>query len=127
YDHLTTAYPSLKVAGGAGGKVRLTYAEALVDKDSQKGNRNQIEGKHIVGVSDEFIPSDQALAEFVPLVWRTWRYLQLDIETADQPITIVGLRAFFSAYPFAEHARFDSDDPVLHDIWEVGWRTARLD
>jgi hypothetical protein len=127
YDHLTTAYPSLKVSGGEGAKVRLTYAEALVDETGQKGNRNQIEGKHIVGVSDEFVPGGQPSAEFMPLVWRTWRYLQLDIDTADQPITIVGLRAFFSAYPFVERARFESDDPALHRIWEVGWRTARLD
>ncbi|HKU27555.1 MAG TPA: family 78 glycoside hydrolase catalytic domain, partial [Candidatus Sulfotelmatobacter sp.] len=127
YGHLTTAYPSLAVAGGQNARLRLTYAEALVDDNGQKGNRNQIEGKHIVGVTDEFISGGQDRVEFEPLVWRTWRYLQLDIETADQPITIQQLRAYFTAYPFVQKARFDSDDPTLHQIWDVGWRTARLD
>ncbi len=127
YGHLTTAYPSLTVAGGLGAKVRLTYAEALVNEKGEKGNRNQIEGKHIAGVHDEFLPGGQDSSEFTPLVWRTWRYLQLDIETADQSLTVQRLRAMFTAYPFVERARFGSDDPVLHRIWEVGWRTARLD
>ena len=127
YGQLTTAYPSLRVEGGVKARVRFTYAEALVDNNGQKGNRNQIEGKHIVGVTDEFISGAESAVEFTPLGWRTWRYLQLDIETGDQPITIRQLRAFFTAYPFVEHARFESDDPVLSRIWEVGWRTARLD
>ena len=124
---LTTAYPQLTVAGGQNAKVRLTYAEALVDDKGQKGNRNEIQGKHIVGVTDEFLAGGQGSAEFGPLVWRTWRYLQLDVETADQPITIEHLSAHFSAYPFIQRARFESDDTTLHQIWDVGWRTARLD
>jgi len=127
YGHLTTAYPSLTVSGGVGANVRLTYAEALVDEKGQKGNRNQVEGKHIAGTSDEFTPGGQPAAEFAPLVWRTWRYLQLDVETADQPITIHRLRAWFTAYPFREEGQFHSDDEALSQIWEVGWRTARLD
>jgi hypothetical protein len=110
-----------------GANIRLTYAEALLDDKDEKGNRNQIEGKHIVGVSDDFISGGQPTAEFTPLIWRTWRYLQLDVETADQPITIQQLRAVFTAYPFVERARFDSDAPLLRSIWDIGWRTARLD
>jgi len=127
YGHLTTAYPSLEVAGGLKAKIRLTYAEALVDSKGQKGNRNQIEGKHIVGVTDEFASGGQSGVEFTSLAWRTWRYLQLDIETADQPITLRQLRAFFTAYPFEERARFELEDALLQRIWQVGWRTARLD
>jgi len=127
YGSLTTAYPSLAVAGGLGAKLRITYAEALVNAEGEKGNRNQTEGKHIVGVTDEFFSGGQSGIEFRPLAWRTWRYLELDIETKDQPITIRQLRAFFTAYPFVERARFEADDPVLDRIWQVGWRTARLD
>jgi alpha-L-rhamnosidase len=127
YGHLTTAYPSLGVAGGLKAKMRLTYAEALLDNNGQKGNRNQIEGKHIVGTTDEFASGGQSGVEFTPLGWRTWRYLQLDIETGEQPITIRQLRAFFTAYPFEERARLELDDALVHRIWQVGWRTARLD
>jgi alpha-L-rhamnosidase len=126
-SELTTAYPDLTVSGGMGANIRLTYAEALVDASGQKGNRNQIEGKHIVGIHDEFLPGGCSSCEFVPLSWRTWRYLQLDVQTADQPLKIESLRAWFSAFPFTERARFQSDDPSLRTIWNIGWRTARLD
>ena len=126
-SELTTAYPDLKVAGGAGSTVRITYAEALVDASGQKGNRNQIEGKHIIGLHDEFLPGGCLSCEFMPLAWRTWRYLQLDVHTADQPLRIETLRAWFTAFPFTERARFHSNDQSLSKMWDIGWRTARLD
>lgn len=126
-SELTTAYPDLTASGGAGATVRLTYAEALVDANGEKGNRNQIDGKHITGVTDEFLPGGCSVCEFTPLTWRTWRFLQLDITTADQPLRIASLRAWFTAYPFAEKANFSSDDSTLSDIWKISWRTARLD
>lgn len=123
---LITAYPHLMVEGGRASTVRLTYAEALYDDQGQKGNRNEIAGKHIAGVSDEFLPGGPE-SDFTPLVWRTWRYLQIDIQTADQPLTLRSLHVMFTAFPFAEQAHFASDDQTLSHIWEVGWRTARLD
>ena len=126
-SHLTTGYPELMVGGGSGSEVRLTYAEALVDDQSTKGNRNEIAGKHITGLVDEFVPDGADGREFMPVAWRTWRYLQLDIATADAPLRVTGLRTYFSAFPFEERGRFASDDLSLKPIWEIGWRTARLD
>jgi alpha-L-rhamnosidase len=126
-SHLTTAYPELTVSRGNKSTIRLTYAEALVDSKGEKGNRDEIEGKHIVGIFDEFLPDGAEQRRFVPLAWRTWRYLQLDVTTADQPLRIENLRCWFTAYPFEERARFESDDAGLSQIWQIGWRTARLD
>ena len=105
----------------------MTYAEALFDEKGQKGNRNQINGKHIFGVSDEFLPNGELSQEFMPVGWRTWRYLQIDVETTDHPLRFQGLRTWFSAYPFEEKGYFRSDDASLKKIWTIGWRTARLE
>jgi alpha-L-rhamnosidase len=128
-DHstLTTGYPALTATGGAGSTIRLTYAEALVDAAGQKANRNQIEGRHIEGPEDDFILGGSVAREFIPLTWRTWRYLQIDVEAGDQPVQIRQLKTWFSAFPFVEQATFSSDDESLPTIWDVGWRTARLD
>jgi hypothetical protein len=126
-SRLTTAYPELTVSGGGKSTIRLTYAEALVDNDGVKGNRNEIAGKHMVGIFDEFLPDGAEKRTFVPLAWRTWRYLQVDVTTADQPLRVDNLRSWFTAFPFEERARFQSDDPALTQIWQIGWRTARLD
>lgn len=121
----TTGYLELKVSGGRGAHVVLTYAEALF-KGNFKGNRNVTKGKTIRGVKDEFTPDGGAQRIFRPLQWRTWRYLQADITTGSQPLELDDLRSDFTAYPFTLRATFESGDPTLQKIWQVGWHTARL-
>lgn len=123
---LTTAFPELRVSGGSGATIRLTYAEALFDEKGEKGNRNDATGKHIDGVFDEFL-LDGTNRTFPTLGWKTWRYLQLDIENAEQPLVVQGFQSRYTAYPFEELGHFRSDDSSLTPIWEIGWRTARLD
>src|SRR6202158_253827 len=125
-SHLTTAYPELTVTGGAGSLIRATYAEALYDEKGNKGNRNEIAAKHIAGLCDEFLP-DGLTRTFVPLTWKTWRFLQLDITTSNEALEVDRLRSWFTASPFEQRGHFDSDDSTLDSIWEIGWRTVRLD
>lgn len=122
----TTAYPELKTSGGKGSSITLTYAEALLDSHMQKGNRNETEGKHIVGFSDQFLPDGGSQRLFRPLWWRAYRYVQLDIHTSGQPLALDDFHGAFTAYPFAEKATFRSSDPQLEKIIATGWRTARL-
>lgn len=128
-DHRTlqTAYPEMTTSGGRDASIRITYAEALYDAKGQKGNRNEIAGRHIEGITDELIAGGKAGESAAPLWWRTWRYLQLDITTEDQELTLDSMRAWFTAYPFQARASIDGDIPRLQQIWDTGWRTARLD
>ena len=123
---LQTAYPELTVSGGKDAEIKLTYSEALYDAKGQKGNRNEIEGRHIDGITDDFISGGGDARSFEPLWWRTWRYLQLDINTKDAPLRLDALTAWFSAYPFDARAAIDGDIADLGALWQTGWRTARL-
>jgi alpha-L-rhamnosidase len=128
---LTTAYPQLTVSGGKGAQIVLTYAEALYDKDGHKGDRDDVGDRQAIGITDSFLADGGSLRTFEPLWWRTWRYLDLDIQTAADPITLDSLKAQFTAYPFKELAAFAAPsatpDPDLRKIWDISWRTARLD
>jgi hypothetical protein len=124
---LTTGYPQLTVSGGKGSKIILTYSEALYDKDGHKGDRDEVGDRKALGLTDSFLPDGSAHRTFEPLWWRTWRYLDLDITTGDEPLTLDSLTAHFTAYPFEERAAFVAPDPDLAKIWEISWRTARLD
>jgi alpha-L-rhamnosidase len=124
--HLTNAYPQLVISKGKNTAIRITYAEALVDDKRQKGNRNDITGKHIIGMSDVFVGDGGDMRRFSPLWFRTFRYIQLDIKTGDEPLTLNDYYGLFTGYPLQEKAQFVSSDPSLKKIWETGWRTARL-
>ncbi len=124
--YLTTGYPELTVSGGRGATVSLGYAESLYDQKGHKGNRNDVDGKIFAGYHDIFIPDGGDRRLFRPLWWRTWRYLQLSIETGDEALTVVGLHGVYTAYPFEQKAKLDTGSPELDKMLEVGWRTARL-
>ncbi|HXR84489.1 MAG TPA: alpha-L-rhamnosidase C-terminal domain-containing protein [Hanamia sp.] len=122
----TIGYPVLKVSGGKNASVKITYAEGLFDSTGQKGNRNETVGKTMKGLFDIFHPDGGSNRSFSPLWLRTWRYIQLQIITKDEPLQLEDLYGIFSAYPFEQKATFSSNDSSLQEIWNVGWRTARL-
>ena len=122
----TVAYPELLVSKGKGATIKMTYAEALVDQKGNKKNRNEVEQMHIQGNYDVFIADGGEKRMFRPLWLRTYRYMQLDITTTEESLTIDDLYGMYTGYPFEEKASFSSSDPSLKEIWDVGWRTARL-
>ncbi|MEP7110300.1 MAG: alpha-L-rhamnosidase C-terminal domain-containing protein [Ferruginibacter sp.] len=125
-DYLTIGYPQFTISKGAGSKIKITYAEALRDKEGKKGNRNDTDGKEIMGYYDMYYPDGGDDRLFETLWLRTFRYVQLDIETGDEDLTINDFHNYFTAYPFIQKASFKTDDPRLREVWDVAWRTARL-
>jgi hypothetical protein len=130
---LTNAYPVLRFGKGKNAHVQIGYAEALYVREAgqnwkfqkQKGNRNEIEGKRFVGVKDELVGNGETQT-FTSLDWRTFRYVQLEIETADEECIIDDFFSVFTGYPFNLKATFTSSDPALKKVMETGWRTSRL-
>jgi alpha-L-rhamnosidase len=126
-DHgqLCCGYPEITFSRGPGAKIKIIYAEALW-RDGKKGNRNEVETREITGYWDEILPDGGQGRKFEPLWWRTFRYLQMDIQTADQPLRIDDLKATLTGYPLHQKASFTCSDPTIEQIWKVGWHTARL-
>ena len=56
----------------------------------------------------------------------TFRYVQLDIETADTPLQISSFHSIFSAYPFEKRGAFSSDQAWITGVWDINWRMLRL-
>ncbi|GAB4011552.1 hypothetical protein GCM10028808_25380 [Spirosoma migulaei] len=130
-SYLTNAYPELTVSKGKGAVVTLSYAEALIDAKGKKGNRNEVEGRTMRGFDDQFVADGSEKRTFRPLWFRTYRYLQLTVETKEEPLILDDLVGKFTGYPFEEKAKFTAStsmpgDTTLKALWNVGWRTARL-
>ena len=98
---LTIGYPVLTASGGTGASATVTYAEGLFDAAGHKGNRNEIEGKSIRGLRDTFRFDGGEKRRFQSLWLRAWRYVQVDIETADEPLRLDNVTGIFSAYTMA--------------------------
>ncbi|MEO7119815.1 MAG: alpha-L-rhamnosidase C-terminal domain-containing protein, partial [Ginsengibacter sp.] len=107
-------------------KITITYAESLYDDNGSKGDRNIIEGKKIHGNEDIYLSDGGYKRLYSPLYYRTFRYVKLHIENHQEPLEINDFYSVFTAYPFSQVATFKCNDSVLNNIFETGWRTARL-
>lgn len=124
--YLTTAFLGLETSAGAGAAVSLIYAEALVDANGRKGNRAEVDGRRIFGIRDEFKLDGGTRRRFRTLWFRAYRFVQLDIETANEPLIVHDVHGVFTAYPFVERGRFASDAAWIDSVWAMNWRTARV-
>jgi alpha-L-rhamnosidase len=135
--YLTNAYPTIEFSKGKNATIALWYAESLYKvttedisrswlPDLPKGNRNEVEGKTFIGKKDSLISDGNNNQLFTSLWWRTYRYLQLKIETKDEPLVIEDIYGTFTGFPFQFNATLTTDNPSFHKNLEVGWRTARL-
>jgi len=127
-----TAYPEMIISGGQGSKIKISYAEALWDDEGVKkykvvkGNRNSIEGNTLYGVYDFYIADGGESRKFQPLWMRTFRYVKIDIEVGDNPLTLRDFYYYFTAYPLQQKSSFKTNDETINKIWDASWRTIRL-
>ena len=140
---LTNAYPTLMFNGGLGAGISIRYAESLFIPDTAtlkdtslnniatlrtigKGNRNEVSGKIFIGLQDSILSDGSMGQVFTPLWWRTYRYIELRITTREQPLVMEDLYGTFTGYPFRFNAKLETQDSLITQMLQVGWRTARL-
>ncbi len=53
------------------------------------------------------------------------RYLQVSVRNHVQPVRLFKAGVYSQIYPYEKKGSFVCSDPLLNDIWEMGWRTIR--
>jgi alpha-L-rhamnosidase len=125
-DAMISAYPELQVRGGRDATIKLQYGEALYDAAGRKDDRNLIGDRQLRGFHDTFITDGKAQT-FAPLWWRTFRFVEIEVVTLAEPLTLTAFRLNETGFPFSQVASFVSSDADLNRIWNIGWRTLRVD
>jgi hypothetical protein len=124
--YVTLGYPKLTLSGGENASVKVKYSEALYDPENRKGNRNEIQGKVIKGISDVFVMDGGEARTFQPRWFRSFRFVQLEIETQNEPLRIDDFYNVFSASPIPLAASFSTTDSVYQRVWDICWRSLRM-
>jgi alpha-L-rhamnosidase len=111
------AYPEITVTGGKGTRFRLAWAEALYsNKHTDKGNRDEIEGKYFRGVADYFLSDGGVERLYTPLDWMAGRYIELTIITGAETATLNKLSLRDTHYPYHWESDFDCADEKLNAL-----------
>ncbi|CVL02488.1 related to rhamnosidase B [Fusarium mangiferae] len=132
-----------------GSKLNITWSEGYEEQSAKlpferkKGDRSDT-SKSIMGPKDQYIfggtQSDQDLVQygiagandetFSPFHFRTFRYLAIDIDVAqDSDLIFDGINLVRTNYPLEVLATFpiveiqDEDSSWFHKLWEVSLRT----
>ena len=129
------ARPTLTLSGGRDALLRVHWAESLYHDASRdiKGNRDQIEGKFFAprlnnpdGVGDQFIADGGASRRFETLWWQAGRYLEIHVQTAEQPLIIQKFALRETRYPLEIEGEFASSDASLAQITPMMTRALQM-
>ncbi|MGZ0152965.1 alpha-L-rhamnosidase-related protein [Kribbella sp. WER1] len=130
-EQYVCTYPVLDLLGGRGAEVRVHWQESLYETDPQrgKGHRDVVEGKLFGrpgleedGIGDLFIAGG-GRERHRTLWWQAGRYVEVLVTTADEPLTIEGLRFEETHYPYEDRSRFTASDPRLAEVGALAFRT----
>lgn len=126
-ETIVAGYPTILVSGGRDASIGLTYQEALQSNDDvrSKGNRNEIDDRMLVGITDRFRLQGRDDVILEPLWFRSWRYMELDIQTSDQDIELKNLTYRSTGYPLELKAKFEADN-WINRLIAPGFRTLEL-
>ena len=128
---LTNAYPAITVSGGKAAHITMVGAEAprFPGSFKSKGNRDEIDGKVFAGTVDSFISDGGKQRIFTTSWFRSFRYLVLEISTAQQALVINAVNCRFSGYPMRHKSKIKTTGQLGRDLArreKLSWRTQRL-
>lgn len=139
---LMCGYLSLRLTGGRGATVRILCSEGYVqpevedpDKAGQLGrlpikkDRLDSVNGHLAGYTDTYtvggVGTPSVPETYEPFWFRTFRFVQLEIETADEPVSVVGFDYTETGYPLEIKTKVTTSDPSLSAIWDISARSLK--
>ena len=118
------AFLRLRLSGGRGAKIELLQSECYV---TEKGKENRLDARHghLEGYADTYTVSGAEQEVYEPYCFRTFRFLQVTVQTAEEPLTIISLDYEETGYPLTVRTEVSTSDESLGPIWDISLRTLR--
>jgi len=135
---LMTGFLNLSVSGGKGTKIKILQSEGYVLPEEpgaptssmpKKGNRLDHINGHLHGFTDTYhvagIGKNGEAEIYEPFWFRTFRFIQLEIVTADEPLTIESFDYQETGYPLEVKTWVKTSDESMQAIWDISERSLR--
>ncbi|MCF0106070.1 MAG: hypothetical protein HUJ53_04860 [Holdemanella sp.] len=119
------AYLKLVTSYGKGSKIQILQSESYYQEDHVKRDRMDFIHGHLEGYSDLYSPSGNEKEVYEPLWYRTFRYVQLTIETKDEDLILHSFDFKERGYPLEIKSHVKTSDDTLDAIWDISERTLR--
>ncbi len=131
-----TGYIRAAFSRGRGAAVSLLYAEAYVqegfvgpERIPVKADRTDHVHGHLAGYEDVYQVSGVGTGSgqeiYEPYWFRTFRFVRVQIRTAEESLTLHALDYEETGYPLKVVSSMQTSDPSLEAVWEISERTLR--
>lgn len=121
---------------GRGARVKFLYSEAYVQDGFEgparvpiKTDRCDAKNGHLIGYTDYYylygLGDDNRKENYNPFWYRTFRFIQISIETADEPLEICEFDYEETGYPLEVKTHVNTSDKSMEKIWDISERTLR--
>ncbi len=130
-----TGFLEMAFAGGKGAKVSILTSEAYVyglkNKNGHpvKKDRTDYVHGHLEGIIDIYTVGGYGTLEqpeeYEPFWFRTFRFIQITVETGSQPLAITKFFYRETGYPLEVKTKVETSDESLRAVWEISERTLR--
>lgn len=135
---LTTGFLDIRVAAGRASQIKIVTAESYVypienptefQPSVRKGNRIDYKNGTLIGYEDDYLVSGYgriSKAEmYEPFWFRTFRFIQLDIQTGDEALVLESFTYRETGYPLEVQTHVETSDSELQSIWDMSLLTLR--
>lgn len=133
-SELTTGYLHLELFGGEGSEIRLRCAECYETEDENGDRVKDVRDRHteeykLVGDADHYIVAGYGdkhsgrVEHYEPFWWKTFRYVRMEIEVGDMPLSFNQVHYRETGYPLDVQASFSCSDPAYTPLWDISIRT----
>jgi hypothetical protein len=128
FGRIIAGFPYIDVQGPAGATIDVAFSEFL-EQQQIVVLRSPLRFADFNSLP--MFTADRVILRSGRMRWQrfffnSFRYVQLTIRNATQPVTIRAAGAVFTSYPYVSRGRFRSSDVQLNRIWDVGAYTAQL-
>lgn len=131
-----TGYIYSAFQGGKDSKIQLLYAELYLQDGfvglahvPAKGDREDRINGHLEGYKDLYQVAGYGTEKqpecFETYWFRTFRFLQIHIQTGEEPLVLKRLDYEETGYPLEVKTGVEVSDKSMKDIWEISERTLR--
>ena len=126
------AYPDVTLSGGKGAKFAICFAEASHRGDnklktSEPDARGLIVGRYLPAFGDTFVSDGRKGARFSAPWFRCGKWVRIDIETKDEPLTVDAVGLVESRYPVEMESLFESSgDRTFGPVRDISARAMQM-
>lgn len=135
---LMTGFLKLSLIGGKDAKIRILQSESYYIREQteesealvfQKRDRLDDKNGKLIGMTDTYKAAGYgkrgAAEVYEPFWFRTFRFIQLEVTTAGEPLCIESFDYQETGYPLEMKSRVKTSDETMQQIWDISERSLR--